>query len=197
MENNFDNLADSLADKAWAISKNFLSNEILDELLDDQKNNFSEGHFKQASIGKGSDKKIISEIRNDFIFWMDEFQLSAPQKKYWDQMEELRKHLNRALFIGVNKLEAHHAIYPKNSFYKKHLDCFSNDDARVISCVLYLNKDWKPSDGGYLRMYESEEKYTDIAPEYGTFVCFISNKIPHEVLISNENRHSITAWFKR
>ncbi|MGB2150512.1 MAG: 2OG-Fe(II) oxygenase, partial [Cobetia amphilecti] len=34
-------------------------------------------------------------------------------------------------------------------------------------------------------------------PEAGTFVCFLSEQIPHEVLPTHQARASVTGWFRR
>ena len=61
--------------------------------------------------------------------------------------------------------------------------------------MLYLNRDWKPEDGGRLRIY-GETSHTDIDPVGGTLVCFMSRESEHEVLESFAGRCSFTGWFK-
>ncbi len=70
----------------------------------------------------------------------------------------------------------------------------------MISCILYLNPDWTPEDGGLLRIYPpdaTDEAGIDVVPHAGTFVCFLSDRIPHEVLPARRERFSLTGWMHR
>jgi SM-20-related protein len=104
------------------------------------------------------------------------------------------------LFAGLRELEAHLAVYPAGAFYRKHVDRFSTDDARAISCSLYLNKGWKREDGGELRVYdgaEDEAGFVTIYPSAGTAVLINSKSVYHEVRPASRDRFSITGWFRR
>ena len=68
-------------------------------------------------------------------------------------MLALRDALNRRLLLGLHELEAHYALYPAGAHYDRHRDRFRDDDARVLSAVLYLNRDWTEADAGALRLY--------------------------------------------
>lgn len=47
------------------------------------------------------------------------------------------------------------ACYPGNgTHYVKHLDAFVGGSSRRITCLYYLNFDWKSSDGGCLRIHK-------------------------------------------
>jgi hypothetical protein len=65
----------------------------------------------------------------------------------------------RALQLGLFDFECHFALYPPGAGYRRHLDRFTGRDssadegARVLSCVLYLNREWGPEDRGQLRLY--------------------------------------------
>ena len=191
----FSELVDSLAEKGWAVTDNFFITDFLQELLKEEMLLFKSGQFKQAGIGKGAEHKVVSEIRSDFVHWLDEDNLSELQKQFWIQMEELKQFLNREFFLGLKEMEFHFAVYPEGSFYKKHFDRFQRDSGRTISCVLYLNQDWTENDGGQLRIYNNEI-FTDVAPVFGRFVCFKSDEIEHEVLPTKKERYSITGWMK-
>jgi SM-20-related protein len=97
--------------------------------------------------------------------------------------------------------EFHYAVYPKGTFYVRHLDTFRNDDRRKLSVVCYLNeKDWDPANGGELTLYlpgDSGEKALDIYPFPGRVVIFESQVLEHEVKpVKNGERYSITGWLK-
>lgn len=188
-------LADNLAEKGWAVTDDLFAADFLQELLKEEMLLFKDGQFKQAGIGKGVEHKVVSEIRSDYVHWLDEENLSEFQQQFWQQMQELKQFLNREFFLGLKEMEFHFAVYPEGSFYKKHLDRFQRDSGRTISCVLYLNKDWQEGDGGQLRIY-NKENHTDVNPLFGRLVCFKSDEIEHEVLPTKKERYSITGWMK-
>lgn len=194
-ESVFNVLADNLAVKGWAVTDDLFAADLLEEFLKEEMLLFKNGEFKKAGIGKGSEHKVVSEIRNDYVHWLDEEYLTDLQQQFWLQMQELKQFLNREFFLGLKEMEFHFAVYPEGSYYKKHLDRFQRDSGRTISCVLYLNRDWKDGDGGQLRIYNNET-YMDLNPVFGRFVCFKSDEIEHEVLPTNIERYSITGWMK-
>jgi len=92
-------------------------------------------------------------------------------------------------------------LYPKDSFYKRHLDVFQNDSRRTLSVIFYLNdEDWQPDDGGELVIYKldnnNKEEEFNVTPYGGRMVIFNSRELEHEVKLVNRNRKSITGWFK-
>jgi SM-20-related protein len=71
---------------------------------------------------------------------------------------------------------------------------------RRVTCILYLNPDWKIVDGGALRLYldnEDLQRYQDIYPYAGRLVVFLSDRFYHEVLPATRERYSITGWFRQ
>jgi SM-20-related protein len=126
--------------------------------------------------------------------------LSAAQRLYWTQLEQLRLAVNQMLFLGLYELEAHLAVYPPGTYYRKHLDQFRGIGARTLSCVLYLNDDWLEQDGGALRIYtepEAPERSVAVLPKGGRLVSFFSARFLHEVEPAQRERFSLTGWFKR
>lgn len=192
-----EHIADCLAEQGYAVINNYFSDLFCKALREEQEILFEEGAFRAAGIGRGQDFKLAPEIRGDKVLWLHEANLTELQKKYWEQITVLREYLNEALFISVNGFEAHYAVYPPASFYKSHLDQHAKTRHRIISCILYLNPDWQPKDEGMLRIYNPDGSFAlDVAPVIGTFVCFRSADIPHEVLPTNSDRYSITGWMR-
>ena len=189
-QNQFETIADGLAEKGYAVLDDFLSpSEVQDVLSLDL---FREERLKKAGIGK-ENKQIIEGIRGDFIHWIEKATAPTPIKKYTDKLDELRLFLNQSLYLSLKDCEVHLAMYPAGSFYKRHLDQFKSDDHRKLSAILYLNQDWNESHGGQLRMYLKEETL-DFLPIAGRMVCFRSDLIEHEVLPATRERKSITGW---
>ncbi len=70
----------------------------------------------------------------------------------------------------------------------------------MISTVLYLTPDWPADGGGEMAIYAEDDDTRELArvrPEAGTFVCFLSDRVPHAVLPTRYPRTSIAGWFRR
>ena len=150
------------------------------------------GQLVPAKIGQ-KNKKHNVDIRKDLILWLDDTTNHDGITSYFHAIETLKTELNQTLFLGLIDYEAHFAVYPPGSFYKKHTDQFTGTNDRQISCVYYLNEDWQHNYGGELVLYHNTK--TAIIPQGNRFVCFNSN-IPHEVLTTHKTRYSITTWLK-
>lgn len=189
-------LLDHLAQHGWAVTTNWLAPDAIAALTQEAQSLWTGATFKAAGVGRGAAFQVRSDIRSDHILWLDEANLTVPQAAYWTAMETLRQELNAQLFVGVQELEAHYAVYPPGALYQKHLDRFSTADERIISCSLYLNPNWDEADGGALCLYAGEHSI-DVYPHAGTLAIFRSDAIYHEVLPATRERFSLTGWFKR
>ena len=78
-------------------------------------------------------------------------------------------------------------------YFSEGMDQFRTDGARKISFICYLNPNWKPNDGGELRIHQ-DHGYFDIEPIAGRLACFRSEIVEHEVLKSYNYRYSLTGW---
>jgi Rps23 Pro-64 3,4-dihydroxylase Tpa1-like proline 4-hydroxylase len=103
---------------------------------------------------------------------------------------------------------------PGGSKYPLHIDNpqgLSIGDTRKLTCILYLNPQYKEGDGGELRMFvkgkdtvtEGALETVDLTPEGGRILMFFSDEIPHEVLATAPNgakddasldRYALTVW---
>ena len=185
-------LIEMLVEKGWFHQEDFMTSDFCLELLSEAQNL----QWKQAKIGKGDKIQEALAIRSDSIAWIEEDSATPAQKNYLTQMDDLRKTLNQELYLGLKDYECHFAQYSTSGFYKKHLDQHTGSNARVVSSILYLNE---PEKGGELVIYNREnpeivEKV--ITPKPGSFVCFLSNQIYHEVLPTESERYSLTGWFR-
>jgi SM-20-related protein len=102
--------------------------------------------------------------------------------------------------LGLFELEAHLAVYPPGSFYRRHLDQFPGVGERTVTTILYLNQDWIQPGGGQLRLYTGpvdQRRYEEVLPLGGRLVTFLSARFLHEVLPARRDRLSITGWFKK
>ncbi|MBS1636851.1 MAG: 2OG-Fe(II) oxygenase [Bacteroidetes bacterium] len=184
----------AISEKGYAIVPDFFSVEEVDTILSFFNHALQEGHFRQAGIGKEQEKQVQTSIRGDRILWIEE-DMTPFDTLFYPRVQEFMTALNRTFYLGMNAHEFHLALYPETTFYKKHRDAFKNTDARKISMVMYLNKDWQPGDGGELALYTEDETHI-VKPLAGTLVIFESS-LEHEVLTSNKPRYSLTGWLKR
>ncbi len=153
--------------------------------------------FKKSAIGNRTNEEIDRSVRGDFILWMDETSANEAEKLFFGKINEFVNYLNKTCFLGILHKEFHYAVYPKGTFYKRHLDTFQNDDRRKLSIVCYLNEDnWLRENGGELTIY-TEKEDLDILPLPGKLVIFESQILEHEVkMVKASERLSITGWLK-
>ncbi|PIS10167.1 MAG: 2OG-Fe(II) oxygenase [Bdellovibrio sp. CG10_big_fil_rev_8_21_14_0_10_47_8] len=188
-------IADQLGQTGLCVCADFLPPQPLRQIRSDFDKLKYDGKFQRASVGQKSKKQIHDEVRRDEIFWLQRESPSPAQRQLWGKVDLLQTALNRRLFLGLNDFEGHYACYPVGAFYQRHLDSLTHGNTRVISLVLYLNLGWKPEDGGCLRVY-NQGTQIDIQPIGGTLVCFMSQELEHEVLISRAPRASFTGWYR-
>jgi len=196
MFNNENALVEAIDKCGLGIWPNFLSPETLLETRKDFDLLKASGQFRRAGVGHGQGGTIENEVRRDEIYWLNRGDSSPIQTKLWERLDQIKQNLNRTIFLGIREFEGHYAAYAPGGFYRRHLDAFQDNTSRVVSFVLYLNLDWKPEDGGQLKVYGPDESHTMIDPIGGTLVCFLSGESEHEVLPSKAYRASFTGWFK-
>ncbi|HTO39076.1 MAG TPA: 2OG-Fe(II) oxygenase [Brumimicrobium sp.] len=189
----WDRQMDLLAQQNYLIIDNYFTPEQLTIAHHFFEQKQKENVFQKAAIGPSGNKKVISEIRGDYTYWLDR-KKDIELKTVFENFDEVKSLLNRLMFLSLAGYEFHLAHYPKGSFYKKHLDQFDSRNNRMISMIIYLNKNWSTNDGGELRIYPEGEESVDIAPLENRCVIFRSDILFHEVLVSNTSRKSITGW---
>jgi SM-20-related protein len=154
------------------------------------------GSFRQAKIGSLQKAQHQVSIRSDEIYWLDEHAHEPSMKAFIGEIQTIAQHINHAFQLKIIELETHFAAYKPNTFYKMHRDQFQTNQRRKISCVYYLNQDWKESYGGDLKLYNPEEILIQSTYPLGNrFICFKS-ELPHEVCITHHLRYSIAGWLK-
>ncbi|OJA07099.1 2OG-Fe(II) oxygenase [Halomonas sp. QHL1] len=191
-------LVDALVEQGWYVGRGVIDLELCDALNNELLHRAAYNGLDEAGIGRGQQHLLRKDIRGDAIHWLD--RESAAQRRYLDAMSELQQALNHALFLGLFEYEAHFAHYPPGAFYQRHLDSFRGRANRVISTVGYLTPDWPSDGGGEMVIYHPDDPSQEVArvvPEAGTFACFLSETIPHEVLPTRCSRTSIAGWFRR
>jgi SM-20-related protein len=191
-------IIDGLIRDGFAVEPGWLSSTLVTALRREVRRRDQRGEFTEAAIGRGSVHHQNERIRRDRTLWLDGGTLA--QLRLLEEFEALRLDINRQLYLGLFDLEAHFALYPPGGFYRRHLDAFRGDNPRVVSVVLYLNPRWRQEHGGCLRLWSAPDAVSpvlDVPPRAGTLVCFLSERIPHEVLAAHADRISIAGWFRR
>lgn len=182
---------DRLAENHVVVIDSFLPPEVLHQVVPFLMEVEEQELLKPAKVGEATVEQRRSEIRSDFTYWLDEsrdHRLGA----FFSLIKELMDQLGKLLFLSVKGYEFHLAKYPKGGFYKPHLDQFDARSNRVISLVIYLNKDWQTHDGGELMLHEPQAE--KIEPLLNRAVLFRSDTVLHEVLPANSARYSLTGW---
>lgn len=192
-----DRIITDLLSQKFCIIENFFAQDLLQLLHDeiyeiDQNNN-----LRRAGIGRNEDYLLKKEIRKDKIKWIDN---STPaQRLLFQNLEDLRQELNKHLMLGLFDFESHFAVYNAGDFYRKHFDSFRGAKNRIISLVIYLNKEWQQQEGGLLNIYQDfddEKPFISLLPKWGNAVLFLSEEIAHEVTTTHKTRYSIATWFR-
>lgn len=194
---NIELLVEELHTQGWSIQENFLDRSAVKNLRTECMQLYNSEELKPAGVGRRQDHHVNLTIRKDKIHWLDG--TTTAQQDYLRLMENLRCAINRSLFLGLFEYEAHFAVYEPGAYYRKHRDQFSGQRTRVVTTVAYLNEDWHEGNGGELALYSPEDENSLlrlVTPQAGTFVCFLSERIPHEVLETHAQRASIAGWFR-
>ncbi|MFD1062679.1 2OG-Fe(II) oxygenase [Winogradskyella litorisediminis] len=188
-------IADIWSQKYSVVDNFFTQDEVL-ALRESLLLKYEEDTFRKSAIGSKTNEIVKKSIRGDIILWIDEHATNEAENMFFNKINDLKTYLNRTCFLGINQKEFHYAIYPKDTYYKRHLDTFMNDDRRRLSFVCYLNsEDWKPENGGELVLYLKDEEKI-IYPFPGKVVIFESQELEHEVKVVATPRLSITGWLK-
>ncbi|WP_110667685.1 2OG-Fe(II) oxygenase [Salinicola halophilus] len=191
-------LIDGLVERGYYVGERFVDAGLCQSLFAEIEALEAKDALQAAGIGRGETHTLRRDIRGDAIRWLDRESLA--QRRYLELMGTLQHEINAALYLGLFEFEAHFAHYPPGAFYRKHFDSFRGRANRVISTVLYLNADWPADAGGEMALFDehdTEREVGRVVPEAGTFTCFLSDRIPHEVLPTHRARTSIAGWFRR
>lgn len=196
----YEKIISGLLEEQYYIAEDFFDMEEVRQMRTILLEKYEEDNFKKAAIGNKLNETIEKTVRGDFILWLNEKDAGVAEKIFFSKINSLVEYLNRTCFLGILQKEFHYAVYPKGTFYKRHLDTFQNDDRRRLSLVCYLNdENWKPENGGELVIYKNEngiEVPKSIYPLPGRVVIFESQILEHEVKPVNTTRLSITGWLK-
>jgi SM-20-related protein len=196
----YEKVIDDIAQQKYSVVDDFFSSEEVLLLRQSLITQYQDNIFKKSAIGNQANEKVVDAVRGDFILWLDENNADEAEQNFFNKLNNFIQYLNRTCYMGINETEFHYAVYPKGTFYKRHLDTFQNDSRRKLSLVCYLNdEDWQHEYGGQLTLYlnsKGVEENLDIYPVQGRMVIFESQVLEHEVRPVKKERLSITGWLK-
>jgi SM-20-related protein len=193
-------IAEALAAQGWSVAAQFVPADIVRALGEEVSTLLDAGALRPAGVGAGKGARVEPTVRGDRIFWLDPVTATPVQRECLEALEALRQTLNRELQLGAFDFEGHFAVYPPGASYRKHRDRPAGSQARVVSCILYLNDEWRAEHGGQLRLYldeSGEGNHCDVFPQGGTLVSFLSQRFWHEVLPAARWRLSLAGWFRQ
>jgi len=185
-----------LAESGYSVLENAFPPALLDGLRAEAL--AQREQFRPAGIGNQA--VLAQAVRGDSIDWLEWGEGGESLQAFWQTMGSLRDALNCELYLGVRELECHFALYPPGGGYQKHHDNPQGRSARMVTILLYLNPDWRPEHGGVLQIFDPEDESHVLArvePRAGTFVAFLAERFPHEVLLAQHERLSLTGWWRR
>jgi len=80
--------------------------------------------------------------------------------------------------------------------FPMHYDNAGPPNRRKLTCLVYLNPEWKEKDGGQLVLYPWLSSESCVAPLHGRIVLFRSDTVCHRVLPCHARRFCITVWLE-
>lgn len=190
---NIETAIESFAENGIAHIDGFLSLDLCNALRAEIEMRMAQGELRPAAVGKSEERSVNTDVRGDFISWIDPLNDRGALASYVHQVREVITLLNRNFYLGLRDFEAHLTQYPAGSFYRRHSDRHRSGSHRRVSFILYLNENWREGDGGELVLYPNASAEYKIEPVDGRFAFFLS-EIEHEVLPTSRNRKSITGW---
>lgn len=174
----------ALAERGWFVRDGFLGAEVAKQAHAFCLQKLDE--MRPAGIGQNGVRDTT--VRSDLTTWLDDSPMHPA-------FEQLRLALNLSAYQGLRAFQVQLACYPGGgAHYDRHRDAFPGHDIRRITAIVYLNPDWQPEHGGQLRLHT--EPLVDVEPRLDRLVCFLSEKVDHEVMPSFAQRFAATSWFR-
>jgi len=184
---------DQLAIQDYVFIDNFISDELFLKIKNYFQSLLQKNDFSKAAIGSSKQRQVEASIRDDFIYWLDQ-NIDADLEELFELLDGLVEKLREYLLLSISDYEFHFALYPPKTRYEKHVDQLKGKSNRVISVLIYLNENWRPGDGGELKVYQADGNELIIQPIAKRLVMFKSDIVKHEVMTTQKPRKSLTGW---
>jgi SM-20-related protein len=153
------------------------------------------GALRPAGVSRGAHHRVDAETRGDAIAWLAPEAAGPALAALLAGFDALREALSREAYLGLARTEVQLARYPGGGAgYRRHRDAFPGRSNRRVTALYYLNPDWQPAHGGLLRCH-LDGGPLEVEPVADRLVCFLSERVEHEVLPAFAPRLAVTAWF--
>lgn len=186
---------DQLAEREFVVVDQFIQEDLFRTIMSFFREKEEGDELRKAGIGSSGEFQIKTAVRGDFTYWLDR-STDTELAPFFGLMDELTESLRKFCYLSLSDSEFHIAKYPKGSHYDRHLDQFQERSNRQITVLIYLNENWKPGDGGELKIYRPDGDLL-IEPKACLLLLFRSDTVEHEVLTTNVPRYSLTGWLLR
>jgi SM-20-related protein len=154
------------------------------------------GALRPAGVSRSAAHRVDADTRGDTIAWLAPETAGPAVARLLAGFDALREVLNREAYLGLARAEIQLARYPGGGArYRRHRDAFPGRSNRRLTALYYLNPAWRPADGGLLRCQLEAGGPLDVEPIADRLVCFLSERVEHEVLPAYAPRLAVTAWF--
>lgn len=172
-----------------------------------------EGKLKPPGQEMEHDPYRDVKARGDFTGWLSSGEETNKELAHVLQRYQLlQQDLCSCLRLDGHS-EKQMALYvDPGAGYSRHRDALpdSNDESndrtrglgigkqRRVTAIMYTSSDWQPEHGGCLRIFPTPAQLaddTDISPNAGKLLVFLSGAMSHEVLPSFQPRVAITHWY--
>ena len=190
----------ALGERGWFLREGFLGHSAARGVRDAVEALAGTGRLRPAGLGRGVAHRVDEAVRGDAITWITPDDLPAGLGALWEAFTGLRDALNRDAYLGLERLEVQAARYPgSGAAYRRHRDAFPAPPGappnRRVTAIYYANPEWRPDDGGALRLHVDGGS-VDVAPLLDRLLVFLSERVEHEVLPTRAVRRAVTAWFR-
>jgi SM-20-related protein len=158
------------------------------------------GGLRPAGVSRGASFRRDPDTRGDAIAWLTLETAPAALVPLQAWFRALRDALNRQAYLGLDEIEVQVARYPGDGArYRRHRDAFATVPGdrpdRRVTAIYYPNADWRPADGGQLRLHPPGPP-VDLDPVLDRAVVFLSEEVEHEVLPVFAPRVAVTGWLR-
>ena len=202
---------ESLMERNFFVMDDFISPQEVLALRKEVAKYHENGKMEEGQIGtgvSGSNGELRKDMRDDLIAWLEgsESWVGPAMKKHILRMDIFTQKIAilfdsikpELSWKGSSRSKIMASLYRGREVGARYVPHYDNPNknGRKLTTILYLNPDWRPKDGGLLRLKTTSE-ICDISPLGGRLVCFWSDRrVPHEVMPAKDSdRYAITIWY--
>ena len=189
-----------LRNDRYAVVDDFLSLDFANKLLSSSQELIKSNAFSQHRFSFGG-----SLLEKPGVFEIDLSDLTSSKKPSelgaWNELvsdfapgfvKRLAKDNTLALKSGTPAVKVQ--LNTGGGSFPWHYDNPGPPSERSLTCIVYLNPNWSPGDGGELVLWPFLSKQIVVTPIHARAVLFRSDTVLHRVLPSRVRRLCFTMW---